>query len=193
MRGPLLSGPLGSATTLDAVAKSLGAAASVVVIGPLWLGEVLSTRVRVLLLAEPEEKPRARRAARRTAAAGQRLTVATAGVDLPLALGGVEALLVESASTLDAEAISRWMATLVPVLRPGGRLMALDATDDPAVEARLAGVFLASALGHIVQDRPREGVVLTVGTAPPATVISARYLLGGGAEPVAVSTAIVPD
>ncbi|MEO5769919.1 MAG: hypothetical protein ABIS92_16315, partial [Polyangia bacterium] len=74
-----------------------------------------------------------------------------------------------------------------------GRLMALDATDDPAVEARLAGVFLASALGHIVQDRPREGVVLTVGTAPPATVISARYLLGGGAEPVAVSTAIVPD
>jgi hypothetical protein len=72
-------------------------------------------------------------------------------------------------------------------------LLALDATDDPAVEARLAGLFLGSALEHIVQERPREGVVLTVGTAPPAPVISARYLPGAGMDPVAVNTATAAD
>ena len=155
-----------------------------VVIGPLWLGEVLSARLRVLLLTEPEDRQRARRAARRAAAAGQRLTVALAGVDLPLAPGTLEALLVESASTLEVEAMARWMTTLVPMLRPGGRLVALDASDNPAVEARLAGLFLGSALCGITQERPREGVVLTVGIAPEAAVIAARFedMAGAGAH-----------
>lgn len=187
MRGPLLSGPLGSASTLDAVGRWLDTAGAVVVIGPLWLGNVLSKRVRVLLLTEPEERQRARRAVKRAAAAtaGQRLTVGVAGVDLPLAFGTVDALLVESASTLEAEAMARWMSSLVPVLRPGGRLLALDATDNPAVEARLAGLFLGAALAEIVQERPREGVVLTVGSAPPAPVIAARF--GGTAAAEAVN------
>lgn len=172
---------MGSASTLDAVVRWLDVASTVVVIGPLWLGEVLSTRVRVLLLTEPEERQHARRVVKRTTGTDHRLTVALAGVDLPLFAGSVDALLVESASVLDAESIARWMATLVPAIRPGGRLLALDATDNPAAEARLSGLFLAASLGEIVQERPREGVVLTVGVAPPAPVIAARF---GGSRPI---------
>ncbi len=142
------------------------------------MGETLAARIPVLLLTEPEERARARRVVRRAVTAGHRLAVALAGVDLPLLTGTVGALLVESASTLDGEAMTRWLAALVPSLRPGGRLIAADATDDPAVEARLAGLFLSAALTEIVQERPRAGVVLTVGTAPPAAVVAARFGLG---------------
>jgi len=175
MRGPLLSGPLGSAAALDAIGRWCDGARTVVVIGPLWLAEVLSGRVRVLLLVEPEERPRARRAARRMAGAAHRFTVALAGVDLPLVPRSVDALLVESAATLDAEARARWFSTLVQVIRPGGRLIAVDATPDVAVEARLAGLFLACALTEIVQERPRQGVLLTVGVAPPASISATRF------------------
>jgi hypothetical protein len=175
MRGPILSGPLGSAATLDGVLDVVNQDGVLVVIGPLWLGDVLAARLRVILLIEPEERARARRVARRALAAGRRLTIAVAGADLPLAAGTVDNLLIESASTLDGEAVTRWMATLVPTLRPGGRLIAADATDDPAIEARLAGVFLGSALTAIRQQRPRAGVVLTVGTAPAAEITAARF------------------
>ncbi|MBC8132261.1 MAG: hypothetical protein H7X95_04715 [Deltaproteobacteria bacterium] len=187
MRGPLLSGPLGSAASLEAVSRRMDNAAIAVVIGPLWLAEVLSTRVRVLLLTEPEERVRAVRVAKRARAAGQRLTVVIAGVDLPLGAGCVDALLIESASTLDPEALTRWMTTLVPLVRPGGCLVALDGTDDAAAEARLAGLFLGAALCEIVQERPRAGVVLTVGIAPSAPVTAARF---GPAGAIAGSAAI---
>lgn len=144
-------------------------------IGPLWLAEVLSGRFRVLLLVEPEERSRARRAARRAASAAHRFTVALAGVDLPLVPRSVDALLVESAATLDAEARARWFSSLVPVIRPGGRLIAVDPTHDVAVEARLAGLFLGCALTGIVQERPRQGVLLTVGVAPPASISATRF------------------
>ena len=174
---------MGSASTLAAIGRALGTAATVVVIGPLWLGEVLSASVRVLVLTEGQERPRARRAVRRAAktvthgaaATGHGLTVALVGVDLPIATGAVDALLIEGASTLDVDAIARWMVALVPAVRPGGRLIAVDATDDPATEAKLAGSFLAAALGDIGQVRPREGVVLTMGTAPPAPVVATRF------------------
>lgn len=156
------------------MARCLEPVGSVVVIGPLWLGEALSARVSVVLLTEPEERSRARRVARRAASAQRRLTVVLAGVDLPLRVGSVGALLVEGASTLDAAAIERWLSALVPTLRPGGRLIAADATGNPAVEARLAGLFLGAALTEIVQERPREGVVLTSGVAPAALVVGAR-------------------
>jgi hypothetical protein len=147
----------------------------VAVIGPLWMAAVLSAEVPLLLLTEPEERERARRAVRHARATGHHLIVALAGVELPLGAGAVDTLLIESASTLDAEALTRWLATLVPTLRPGGRLIAIDATGNPAVEARLAGQFLGAALTEIVQERPREGVVLTVGLAPAAAVIAARF------------------
>jgi hypothetical protein len=175
MRGPILSGPLGSASSLEAILRHLEGARTVAVIGPLWLGEALSDRVPVLLLVEPEERDRARRVARRAAKAGRRLSIAVAGVELPLGAGTLDALLIESPSTLDPEAVARWMAALVPTLRQGGRLLAADVTDNPAVESRLAGLFLQAALMGITQDRPRDGVVLTVGLAPPPVVVARRF------------------
>jgi hypothetical protein len=178
---------LGRASTLDAIARLLDAAGTTVIIGPLWLGEVLSKRVRVLLLTEAQERQRARRAARRTKAAGHRLTVVLAGVDLPIVGASVDALLVEGASTLDVEALGRWTATLVPALRPGGRLITADATDDAAIEARLAGGFLAAALTQITQERPRQGVVLTTGVVPAAPIVAARFRDSGAIETLVTS------
>ena len=145
------------------------------VFGPLWLGETLAAELPTVLLVEPEERPRARRTVRRTTAAGRRLTVMLAGVELPLARGSVDALLIESASTLAPGEAAEWLATLVPVLREGGRLIAADVTEDPADEARLAALWLASALTGITQERPRSGVVLTSGRAPAAELVRTRF------------------
>src|SRR6185503_3683148 len=98
---------------------------------------------------------RARRVTRKAVAAGHRLVVALAGADLPLGPGTVDALVVESAATLDEEGALRWLSALVPTLRPGGRVLAADATDDPAAEARLSSLFLGAALTRIAQERPR--------------------------------------
>ena len=146
------------------------APAMTAVIGPLWLGETLSAEIPVVLLIEPEERARARRIARRAAAAGRRLTIVVAGVDLPLATGMADAVLIDSAA-----AFARWTQALVPVLKPDGLLIAADVTDDPAVEARLAGQFLGAALTGIAQERPRDGVVLTMGRAPAAELSRARF------------------
>jgi len=175
VRGPLFSGPLGGGAVLDALVRRLRGAGTVVVIGPLWLGETLAAEVPTILLVEPEERPRARRTVRRTTAAGRRLTVMLAGVDLPLARGSVDALLIDSVSTLAAPEAAEWLATLVPVLRQGGRLLAADVTEDPADEARLAALWLASALTDIAQERPRSGVVVTSGRAPAAELVRTRF------------------
>jgi len=153
-------------------------AGPVVVIGPIWLAETLSAEVPTLLLVEPEERRRAQRVAKRAAAAGRRLTVVVAGVDLPLAPGSIGALLIEGASALESEAIARWMTALIPALRPGGRLLAFDATDNPELESRLTGLFLAAALRDLVQERPRDGVLLTVGVAPEAAITATRFSSG---------------
>jgi hypothetical protein len=179
VRGPLLSGPLGTAAVLDQLAGHLRGLGPVVVIGPLWLGETLAAELPVMLLFEPEEKARARRLARRAVAGHLRLATIMAGVELPLGRSVAGALVIENASALDDPAAAEWMSVLVPALRPDGCLVAADVTDDPAAEARLAGLFLASALTHIAQDRPREGVVLTVGRAPSAAMVRARFGLGG--------------
>ena len=160
---------------LDALVRRLRDAGPIVVIGPLWLGETLAAELPTVLLVEPEERPRARRTIRRATAAGRRLTVMAAGVDLPLARGSVSTLLVESVSTLPAPQAAEWLATLVPVLREGGRLIAADVTEDPADEARLAALWMASALTQITQERPRSGVVLTAGRAPAAELVRTRF------------------
>jgi hypothetical protein len=67
------------------------------------------------------------------------------------------------------------MTALVPALRPGGRLLAFDATDDPGVETRLTSTFMSAALGDLVQERPRAGVLLTVGIAPVAEAVALRF------------------
>lgn len=175
MRGPLFSGPLGGAAVLDAIVRRLRGARTTVVIGPPWLGETLAAELPTVLLIEPEERARARRIARRAAAAGHRLTVMVAGAELPLARGSVDALLIESVCTLAAPQAGEWLATLVPTLRDGGRLIAADVTEDPADEARLSALWLDSALTHIAQERPRSGVVLTMGRAPAAELVRTRF------------------
>jgi hypothetical protein len=175
VRGPLFSGPLGGAAVIEAILRRLRGVGSAVVIGPLWLGETLSAEIPTVLLVEPEERDRARRVARRAATAGRRLTVAVAGVDLPLHRGTVDAVLIESVATLDTPAAKEWLSSLIPTLRAGGRLIAADVTDDPVEEARLSGLWLASALTHIVQERPRDGVVLTAGHAPSEALVRARF------------------
>ncbi|HXU00835.1 MAG TPA: hypothetical protein VN903_07580, partial [Polyangia bacterium] len=64
VKGPLLSGALGSAPTLAAVLRWTEGRAPVVVIGPPWLGDAIATTGRALVLVEPELRPVALRARR---------------------------------------------------------------------------------------------------------------------------------
>jgi hypothetical protein len=184
MRGPLLSGPLGSQPTLEALLRwtqisaqgPTGAdAAPVVVLGPPWLGAALARGGRTLLLVESELRPQALRAYRRARKESRPLDVALAAAELPFGRGRLSALVVENVAGLPPVEGERWIAALMPLLRPGGRLIAADATSSDDAAARVAGAFLAAALLGIVQEWPREGAVLTVGIAPTAAVTAARF------------------
>jgi hypothetical protein len=98
-----------------------------------------------------------------------------AAAELPLGRGVLPALLVENVGGLQEDDAIRWLAALAPCLRPGGRLIAADATSSTAAAARVAGAFLSAALTDIVQEWPREGALVTVGAAPAASVIDARF------------------
>jgi hypothetical protein len=115
------------------------------------------------------------RARRRAVKAGKPLTIGIAGEALPLRRGALGALVIENVTGLSAEEASRWISALVPCLRPGGRLVAVDATGSPTAAARVAGVFLSAALVELTQEWPRDGVVLTAGVAPTAAVVEARF------------------
>ena len=178
VKGPLLSGALGSAPTLAAVLRWTEGRAPVVVIGPPWLGDAVATAGRVLVLVETESRPVAVRARRRARKQERALEVAVAGADLPLGRGVLAALVVENVGGLQEDEAIRWLAALVPCLRPGGRLIAADATTSTAAAARVAGAFLSSALTEIVQEWPRDGALLTIGVAPSSSVIDARFASG---------------
>jgi hypothetical protein len=193
MRGPLLSGPLGSQPTLAALLRwtelssadvPAGAAtgatsgsgrAPVVVLGPPWLGAAMARGGRTLRLVERDLRGVALRTHRRARKESQPLDVALAAAELPFARGTLPALVVENVAGLPPAEGERWIAALTPLLRPGGRLIAADATSSDAAAARVAGAFLAAALLEIVQEWPREGAVLTVGVAPPSSVTAARF------------------
>lgn len=175
VKGPLLSGALGSAPTLTAVLRWTEGRAPVVVIGPAWLGDAVATAGRVLVLVEPEARPVALRARRRAHKQSRALEVALAAAELPLGRGTLPALVVENVGGLRDDEAVRWLAALVPCLRPGGRLIAADATSSTAAAARVAGAFLSAALTEIVQEWPRDGALLTIGVAPAASVVSARF------------------
>jgi hypothetical protein len=179
MRGPLLSGPLGSATSLAAIARWLDGAGPVVVLGPVWLAETLAARAPVLFLDEPDDRRVLVRARRRADKAARPLTIGLAGAEVPLARASLGALVVENVAGLAAEEAARWVEALVPCLRPGGRLVAVDATSSPTAASRVAGVFLSAALIELAQEQPRDGVVLTVGAAPAAVVVDARFGVPG--------------
>jgi hypothetical protein len=175
VKGPLLSGALGSAPTLAAVLRWTQGRAPVAVIGPPWLGDAIATAGQALVLVEPEVRPVALRARRRARKQSRALDVALAAAELPLARAALPALVVENVGGLRDEEAIRWLAALVPCLRPGGRLIAADATTSTSAAARVAGAFLSAALTEIVQEWPRDGALLTVGVAPTASVIDARF------------------
>jgi len=175
VKGPLLSGALGSAPTLAAVLRWTQGRAPIVVIGPPWLGDAIATTGRALVLVESEVRPVALRARRRAHKQQRALDVALAGAELPLGRGALSALVVENVGGLQDEDAKRWLGSLVPCLRPGGRLIAVDATSSTATAARVAGAFLTAALTDIVQEWPRDGALLSVGVAPTSSIIKARF------------------
>lgn len=168
MRGPLLSGPIGSRATLQRLVELLGAAQPRLVVSNLWLAEALAAQQPVLALVEPDERRRALRAVRRLGSA--RLVVALAAEDLPLRAGGLGAIVLTELLAVEAEDAAALVATLGRALAPDGVLCALDAPAGPAEEARLAAAFLAGGLRRIGQERPRDGAVITLGTAPAPAV-----------------------
>jgi len=185
MRGPLLSGPLGSQPTLEALLRWTGPAggegdrgAPIVVLGPPWLGAALARGGRTLLLVESEQRPTALRAFRRARKETRPLDVALAAAELPFRAGTLPALVVENVTGLPGAEAERWISALTPMLRPGGRLIAADATSNDAAAARVAGAFLATTTTEIVQEWPREGAVLTIGLVPAAAIVAARFNLG---------------
>jgi hypothetical protein len=178
MRGPLLSGPLGGTACLEAIVRWVGTpppARPLVVLGPLWLGETLSQTVPVVMLVEGEDRPGVRRTRRRSGRSGRLFEVSLAGADLPLRPRSLQTVLVENVAGLEAEAATKWLHALAPLLHPGGRLIAADATASTTAMSRVAGAFLAASLVDLVQERPREGVVLTVGRAPAESIMAVRY------------------
>ncbi len=175
MRGPLLSGPIGSSVVLAALARWTSGLAPIVVLGPPWLGRVTAHEGRALVLIEQAGRPLGLRTMRRSRKDGHPFDVALAGSELPLRPGSLPAIVVENAAGLPPDDVVRWFAALAPCLRPGGRLIALDGTTSTAAAARVAGAFLSASMMGIVQEWPREGAVLTVGMAPPALVTAARF------------------
>lgn len=149
--------------------------APAVVLSALWLAERLATQLPVTVLIEPDKRRGARRAVRRAAKDGQRLMVVAAGEEIPVAGQGAGCIVIENMSEIedDGEATA-FLVRLAPVLRPDGVLLALDATKSAAVEARVAGLFLAASLTGIGQEHPREGAVLTIGGPGPAAVLASR-------------------
>ncbi len=174
-RGPLLSGPLGSAPALAALLRWTEGRSPVVVLAPPWLADAVATGGPALALIETANRPTALRARRRATKEGRPLTIALAADELPVRRGSLGALVVENVAGLPPEDAARWVAALVPCLRPDGRLIAADATSSTDAAARVAGVFLAAALTDLVQEWPRDGAVLTVGIAPAAAIVAARF------------------
>jgi hypothetical protein len=129
----------------------------------------------VTVLIEADKRRGARRAVRRAGREGHRLMVVAAGEELPVSEERAGCILIENMAEItdDAEAAS-FLTRLIPALRPDGLLLALDATKNPVIEARLAGLFLGVALTNIAQQRPREGALLTIGGRPAPAVLASR-------------------
>jgi hypothetical protein len=94
---------------------------------------------------------------------------------VPLGKGTVGAVLVDSLVDIEEEsAAADLLLGLLPALKPDGIVISLDATKSPALEARVAEIFLAASLTRITQIRPRDGALLTTGHAPHPAVVAAR-------------------
>ena len=99
-----------------------------------------------------------------------------AGGECRCAAPPVGALVIENAAGLSTEEARRWIGALAPSLRPGGRLIAADATASRQAAARVAGVFLSAALrnrSRVAAGRRRHHR----GRRAPAPVSDARFSL----------------
>jgi len=177
MRGPLLQGALGSPATLDRVCRLVRGHEPVVVLSALWLAEALASEMAVLALVEEEKRRAAARALRRARKHGLPLAIVVAASEVPLGRASVGAILVDNLVDIEEEAAAHELLVgLLPVLRPGGLVLSLDATKNPALEARASKSFLAASLVCITQIRPREGALLTLANTPHPAVSAARAL-----------------
>jgi hypothetical protein len=172
MRGPLLSGAIGSPAALERLCQILRAQPPAVVLSSLWLATELSSELPVLVMAEKDAAKAARRAARKAAQTSRRLQSVLAAEAVPLARGTVGALVLENLAEIGEGETVPFLLGLVPALRPDGVIVALDRVKDPVTEARLAGAFLAGGLMSIAQERPREGALFTIARAPLPQVLS---------------------
>jgi len=175
MRGPLLSGVLGSPAPLGRVCDLVAERSPVVVLSALWLAETLASEMPVLALVEEEKRSAAVRAQRRARKQGHPLHVMVAGSEVPLGRSTVAAVLVDSLVDIEEEsAAADLLLGLLPALKPDGIVISLDATKSPGLEARVAEIFLAASLARIAQLRPRDGALLTTGHAPHPAIVAAR-------------------
>jgi len=173
MRGPLFSGAVGHRQTLERLAALVRGRVPVVVLSTVWLAEALCEVAPVLLVVDPRRARPAMRARKRSEKAGRELLVASAGEALPLKQGSAGAIVLDDLADLEDEDLFSYVPDLVPYLEPGGLLLSLDRTKEPAAESRVAGSFLAGGLLRIGQERPREGALITLAAAPTADVVAA--------------------
>ena len=175
MRGPLLSGALGSPATLDRVSDLVRTRLPVVVLSTLWLAEVLATEMPVLALVEEQKRKAALRVKRRGDKTARPLSFVVAASEVPLARESVGSVVLDSLVEIeDQAAASDLLVGLLPALRPDGLVISLDATKSPALETRVSEIFLAASMARITQLRPREGALITMAYAPHPAVIKAR-------------------
>jgi hypothetical protein len=175
MRGPLLSGVLGSPATLARVCDLVRPHTPVVVLSALWLAETLACEIPVLALVEVEKRNAAQRARRRAHKLGCPLAVVAAAAEVPLAQNSVGAVVVDSLVDIeDQGAACDLLVGLLPALKPDGIVVSLDATKSPELEARVSEIFLAANLVRIAQFRPREGALVTVAFAPHPAIRAVR-------------------
>jgi len=175
MRGPLLSGALGSPATLDRVCNLVRSHAPVVVLSALWLAETLVAEIPILALVEEQKRNAAARAQRRAHKLGFPLAIVVAAAEVPLAPNSVGAVLVDSLVDIEEEAAaSDLLVGLLPALKPDGIVVSLDATKSPTLEARVSAIFLAANLANICQVRPREGALVTWARAPHPAISAVR-------------------
>jgi hypothetical protein len=184
MRGPLLSGALGSAATLDRVVELVRPHQPIVVLSALWLAETLATELPVLALVEKEKLGAATRAGRRAKKLALPLSIVAAAGEVPLAPKRVGAVLLDNMMDIEeVPAAADLLLGLLPSMLPDSVVVSLDATKNPHLEARVAEIFLAASLTHIRQLRPKDGALLTLGKVPPPEVIDARAKALGLAHP----------
>jgi hypothetical protein len=181
MRGPLLSGPVGSAVTLGRLGEIVRSQGPTVVVRSPWLGLTLASEIPVVTVLPAEARSAARRRRRRKNAGQPPSIFVIGGATLPLQPGAAGSLVVTDLAEIEPAALVPYLVDTAALVRPAGIFVALDRTKDPVTEARLAGALLAAGFLGIVQERPREGALLTRANPPPPSV---RAILAEAVRPL---------